>query len=462
MDREVRQQMARSIVVVADLDAKEPEHRFRAAASLLDPLSAPQLALFRRAVRTRYQARDARLLCGKCGKPVYVSLSGTGDPEGRDGRDAFFAHHPGMADNCEWGAVGQNPRDIDRLKYGGATEGAQHQRLKAMLATMLQADPVFGNVQVEHVISRPPHWRKPDVAATFLDGLVAFDLQLATTQLPAIVAREEFYESHGIRYVWVTSTDDARNLARQAFQDIYWNNDAQIFGIDARAKAATLASGELHLSALTVAPRLDASGLRSIWERHLVRRSDIDWHTPSGRPRFPGADFDTAVRALIETRFAGPRQRLVIAARRSEHAAYLEAGHAWDEIARVVGAPFWATTEPDRVFKAIGVLATAAAGRKMDASAFSSEQLTSIFNDLLETQACRGWTTALQHIATTHGHGELLEAASTQKKIACNLAEEHPDLHRRYAVMLDIIFPKTARSRLSGPPSEIEEVQPVE
>ena len=462
MDPEVRKQMARRIVVVEDLDAQEPEHRFRAAASLLDPLSAPQLALFRRAVRTRYQARDARLLCGKCGKPVYVSLSGTGDPEGRDGRDAFFAHHPGMADNCEWGAVGQNPRDIDRLKYGGATEGPQHQSLKAMLATMLQADPVFADVQVEHVISRPPDWRKPDVAATFLDGLVAFDLQLATTQLPAIVAREEFYESHGIRYVWVTSTNDARSLARQAFQDIYWNNDAQIFGIDEQAEAATLANGELHLSALTVAPRLDASGLRSIWERHLVRRSDIDWHTPSGRPRFPGADFDTALRVLIETRFTGPRRRLVLATHRSEHAAYLEAGHAWDEIARLVGAPFWSTTEPDRVYKAIGVLATAAAGRKMDASAFSSEQLTSIFNDLLETQACRGWTTALQHIATTHGHGELLEAASTRRKIARNLAEEHPDLHRRYAVMLDIIFPKCAQSRLSGPPSEIEEVQPVE
>ena len=52
------------------------------------------------------------------------------------------------------------------------------------------------------------------------DGLVAFDLQLATTQLPAIVAREKFYESHGIRFVWVTSTDDASRLALQAFQDI--------------------------------------------------------------------------------------------------------------------------------------------------------------------------------------------------------------------------------------------------
>lgn len=457
-----RRQTARSIVVVEDRDANEPEYRFRATASLLDPLSAPQLALFRRAVRTRYQAGDARLLCGKCGTPVYVSLSGAGDPKDRDGRDAFFAHHPGTANDCEWGAVGQNPRDIDRQKYGGATEGAQHQRLKAMLATMLEADPAFSEVQVEHVISRPPHWRKPDVAATFLDGLVAFDLQLATTQLPAIVAREDFYQSHDIRYVWVTSTDDARNLARQAFQDIYWNNNAQIFGIDARAEAATLASGEIHLWALTVAPRLDAGGLRSVWERRLVRRSDIDWQTPSGRPRFPGADFDTAVRALIETRFAGPRQRLVNAARRSEHTAYQKAGHAWDEIARAVGAPLWDTTEQDRVFKAIGVLATAAAGKKMDASAFTSDQLTAIFNDMLETRACRGWTTALQHIAQAHGHGALLDAASTQKKIARNLTEAHPDLHRRYAVMLDIIFPNSARSRLSSPPSEIEEVQPVE
>ena len=73
MDREARQQMARSIVVVADLDAKEPEHRFRATASLLDPLSAPQLALFRRAVRTRYQARDARLLCGTSWKSRHAA-----------------------------------------------------------------------------------------------------------------------------------------------------------------------------------------------------------------------------------------------------------------------------------------------------------------------------------------------------------------------------------------------------
>ena len=446
------------MVEVVDLDATEPSQRFRAAASLLDSLSAPMLTGFRREVRTRYQEERPRLLCGKCGKSVYVSLSGAGPAVCRDGRDAFFAHHAGTAEDCEWGTSGENPREIDRLKYGGAIEGVQHQRLKAMLASMLEADPAFTQVRVEDVISRPPHWRKPDVSARFLDGLVAFDLQLATTQLPDIVAREGFYEQHSIRYVWVTSTDDAQNLARQAFQDIYWNNDAQIFAIDARAKTKTHESGDLHLWALTVAPRFDARGLRSVWERRLVHRNEIDWNTLSGRPRFKGADFDGAVRAFIETSFADPRKQLVKAIGQSGDAAHILAGRAWDKIASTVGAPSWSSAEPDRVFKAIGVLATVAAGRKMDASAFAPGNLVSVFNDLLETRASRGWTSALVHIAEAHQNADLLSAASTRRKIARNLDEGHPDLQRRYAAMLDIIFPKSARSRLSGPPAEIEEV----
>lgn len=52
-----------------------------------------------------------------------------------------------------------------------------------------------------------------------------------------------------------------------------------------------------------------------------------------------------------------------------------------DDIARVVGAPSWASAELDRPFKAMGVLATAAAGKKMDASGFAPDAMTSIFNE---------------------------------------------------------------------------------
>lgn len=449
--------MVRSIEVVEDIDASQPEHRFRSAASLLDQLSAPMFARFRRQVRDRYRTGSARLLCGKCGKPVYIS-AGTGRPEERDGRDAFFAHHAGMAGNCEWGTTGENPRDVDRRKYGGITEGALHRRLKAMLASMLEADSAFSEVRIEHVISRPPDWRKPDIAATFLDGLIAFDLQLATTQLPVIVARESFYEGHSIRYVWVTNSNDAHGLARQAFQDIYWNNDAQIFGIDERAEAITRKQREVHLWALTVAPRLDEQGLRSVWESRLVPRGAIDWNTPSRRPRFPDADFSAAFCERVSARFEDPRKRIIHAVCRPDQTACDEAGTAWNEIARQVGAPSWASAETDRIFKAIGVLASAAAGKKMDASKYPPEAMTAMFNQFLETNACRGWTSALQHIAAVHGHEQLLSAESTQAKAVRNLAENHPDLQRKYSAMLGIIFPKSALSRLTGPPVEIYEV----
>ena len=458
MEGKFRRRMIRRIEVVEDLRAREADQRFQAAASLLDPLSAPMLVQFRREVRICYQNRAPRFLCANCKKPVYVSLSGAIHTEQRDGRDAFFAHHAGTAEDCEWGTGGEDPREINRLKYGGATESVQHQRLKSMLATMLEADQAFNDIQIEHVISRPPHWRKPDVTATFLSKLIAFDLQLATTQLPDIVARENFYEQHNIRYVWVTNSDDAQNLARQAFQDIYWSNNAQIFGLDEHANSASVESGELHLWALSVRPRFDASGLRAVWERQLVRRSDIDWHTQSGRPWYPGENFDDAVSKIIESRFTGPRKRLIIAARHPESDTSLKAGRAWDEIAGAVGAPLWADAQLHRPFKAIGVLSTAAAGKKMDATKFAPQDFTSIFNNFLEAKSCRGWTAALVHIARVYENLDLLEAASTKKKIARNLAEEHPDLMRHYTAMLDIIFPKSARSRLTGSPTEIVEV----
>lgn len=448
----------RCVEVVEDLDATEPAGRFCSTASILDPLSAPSLSELRKRVRARYNDGKAFLLCAKCGKPVYVSVAGDRRPEQRDGRDAFFAHHAGTATDCEWGTTGENPRKIDCRKYGGAVEGELHRRLKAMLSAMLEADKAFSSVAIERVISRPPLWRKPDIVADFADGLVAFDLQLATTQLPTIVAREEFYEKHNIKYVWITSTDDAHNLARQSFQDIYWSNGAQIFGIDAEAEVITYKTNELHLWALAVAPRIDESGLHSVWEKRLVSRNSIDWGLASGRPRFQGADFAKAVRALVKNRFDQHRRRLIKAVGQSNEAAYSAAGHAWDNIAREVGAPSWERAEVDRVFKAIGVLSSVAAGKKMDASRYSSKALAAILNQFLEEQACRGWTIALQQIAAAYGNNHLLSVRSTKLKIDRNNKENHPDLQRRYAAMLDVMFPCSALARLNGPPREIQTV----
>ena len=326
------------------------------------------------------------------------------------------------------------------------------------LASMLEADSAFSETNVEKVISRPPEWRKPDVSALLQERLVAFDVQLATTQLPAIEGREAFYEDHGIRYMWLTNSNDVRTLARQAFQDIYWNNDGQIFAIDDRAKTATLERGQLHLWLLTVAPRIGDRGLYSVWERRLVARSEIEWNTESGRPCYPNVDFTEAFRQLVTEQFANSRQRLINAVRHRDQHSDDAARDAWNDIARAIGAPTWSASKPDRCFKAVGVLASVAAGKKMDASGYASNHLTVMFNEFLEDQTCRGWTATLQHIAEIHGHQALLVAASTRAKIRRNLSETQIDLGRRYAGMLDIIFPKSAMSRLGGPPDKFVDV----
>ena len=89
LDQGIHRQMVRSIEVVKDHDALQPEQRFCAAASLLNSLSAPQLSKFRYEIRIRYKDGNPRLLCAKCSKPVYVSLSGAGNPDQRDGREVL-------------------------------------------------------------------------------------------------------------------------------------------------------------------------------------------------------------------------------------------------------------------------------------------------------------------------------------------------------------------------------------
>ena len=500
LNRFQRQDMKRSVKVVEDIDshAFDRNKRFQPAARLLDSLTAPMLTQFRHMVRTRHDAKNPRFLCWKCGRPVYVSLSGARIASDRDGRDAFFAHHAGTAEDCEWGTGGQNPRDIDALKYEGVQEGAQHKYLKSSLALMLEADPAFDNVTIECVVQRPYGWRKPDVSAKFCGREVAFDLQLSTTQLPEIVARQNFYEQSGIYYMWVTRSNDPLRLFSQAFQDIYWKkNSGQIFAIDSQAEAISLEKRILHIWALTVMPRLKRAGWSNVWERRLVSRDDIEWDTPSGRPICSGADYSVAALELSERHFHDTRRQLIRAVKRpdpeefegipdtqyeqldslygakfidemgnrhtrekewDERIAEKKAAKAWNEIARKFGSPLWKEARQDKLFRAIGILASIALNKKMDSSRFRPDQMTAILNNFLEWPEYKGWTSALQCVAKAYGRENLLDRDSTQRKIRRNLDEKPPDMDRRYAPVLNVLFPTSAFFRVVGPPIEIEDI----
>jgi hypothetical protein len=326
------------------------------------------------------------------------------------------------------------------------------------LVAALESDSSFSDSDPEKVISGRGEWRKPDVSAKLDGRLIAFDIQRATTQLPAIDGREAFYEKYNILYVWIVDTNDTHKLALQAFQDIYWNNRGQIFAFDERARDFSQENNELHLWALTVAPWLADDGVTLVWTKQLVRRSQIDWGSATQHPRYPADTYEQAFDKSVTQKFLEPRRRLINSTRQFTLESIESAGESWNEIANALGAPLWSSARDDQVFKVIGVLATAAAGQKMDASRYAETALTAMFNEFLEHGACRGWTTSLIQIADAYSHTQLLAAKSTQQKMARNLSEQHPDMARRYAGMLDVIFPKSALSRLVGPPTRIVEL----
>ena len=447
--------MVRSIEVVKDLDAQNPEFVFLSSDSLLDPLSSPKLSKFRRQLELRYQRGQPRLRCAKCEMPIHVSVAGATAPESRDGRDAYFAHYPDTDHLCEWRTRNSSSGSLEEEESHGTLESPIHRDLTKTFVRMLSEDLAFDCVQLRPVISKSNGWRRPDVSTVLGGQLTAFDFQINNTRLPDMLAREGFYLTHGIRYLWLSGGSSPHELARQPSQDIYWNNECQILAIDDEVSRITIARKLLHLSVWIVVPELNENGLCAKWKRTIQPRTNIDWDSPLGGQRLEQPSFETAADRLVKDQFKIPILALLGALNRSDSSAEKDAGSAWNEIASAVGSPRWDTARLDEAFRAFGILASAAAGKKMDASRYPENQLTAMFNNFLEHDRYRGWTAALEQIAASYNHDELLSRDSTRRKISRNLGESHPDFRLKYRAMLDIVFPRSALSRLSGPPSSV-------
>lgn len=455
MTKERRREAARSIDVLIDEDATEDDVKYRSAASLLNHLYPGDLVDFRSEVRQRYNDGRPRFRCFKCNAPVYVS-AGTHSSPDRDGRHAFFAHHKGYSEDCEWGDYGQVPDDINREKFQGAQEGQLHFKLKKVLAEILTLDPDFADVRTEAVIVREQGYRKPDVSARMSGQQFAFDLQLATTQLPTILDREGFYRSNDISYMWLTSVSDTHRLRFQAFQDIFWRNHAQIFGVDEEALAETKRRSTLHLWNLSIHPVLDNRQLEFVWKKTLVAKDEIQWRPKGLKPVCSQLGFEEALDQMVKFHFGDSRKRLINAVKDPDRDDDDDdIGIFWNTLAKQVdGIPYQAARH-DHVRRAIGVLASAASGSKRDYTNFLPDQLPALFNQFLEERSYRGWTSALVAVADAYGHQALLGTPSTVKKITRNLGENHEDKFKKHKSVMDVLFPKQALSKLTEIPIKL-------
>lgn len=143
---------------------------------------------------------SAAFVCEHCGFAVYA-------PREPKSRLPFWRHHKGAPHNCPWWTG--NPRTTDEvsgLQFDGIQESFLHKQLKQTVAELLRIDPLTepNSVIVDEYLAHEGNRRRPDIRAQYDGRPIAIEIQLATTQIPIIVAREDFYRREGRHLIWLT------------------------------------------------------------------------------------------------------------------------------------------------------------------------------------------------------------------------------------------------------------------
>lgn len=233
----------------------------------------------RQATRAR-SSGVVRYACESCGHAVYAPRSPrTGLP--------LWRHHAGAPVHCPWWTG--DPDAIDRVsarQFDGIQESPLHAHLKTLIGNLLEADPrtLPGSIAVDRYVLSDNGRRRPDVLAVHEGVRTVFEVQLATTQIPIILGREDFYETEDIRLLWVTWNFEppARGGRLQSsIEDIFYSHGKCLFSMDAQTIELSKSRGTLMLRAF----RNDAG-----WSSRVLALHELTW-LPGGRatmsPRTP-------------------------------------------------------------------------------------------------------------------------------------------------------------------------------
>lgn len=229
-------------------------------------------AIRRFATRGRNEGRPA-FVCDHCGFPVYA-------PREPKTKLPFWRHHKGAPRSCPWwtGEPGSTD-EVSASQFRGAQESPLHLRIKHLVAELLDADPLTeaGSVVVDEYVVCGESRRRPDIRAIYDGKPIAIEIQLATTQIPIIVAREDFYRREGRHLIWLTwnfvPVDRAHLLT--AFEDIFYSHNKNLFSLDDGIVAESRGRGSFLVRAFWE----HGSG----WNSKIAALPDLEWPA-SGLP----------------------------------------------------------------------------------------------------------------------------------------------------------------------------------
>lgn len=234
---------------------------------------------------SRHQQNNPRYVCAKCGHSVYAPL----EPSRKL---PYWQHFKGAPTDCEWWTGSSETIDsISAKQFQGAQESPLHIKLKHHVADVLKMDKAASEVKVEeYILEETKQKRKPDVQATWKERRLAFEIQLATTQIPIILAREDFYVRNDFALIWVVwdFIVSPLNQMNQAIRDVYRRHNNNLFSIDRETMELSNINRALTL-------RVFAHGYNG-WNSKLLSLDDLIWQekaSPYGLslPQTWGQDF---------------------------------------------------------------------------------------------------------------------------------------------------------------------------
>lgn len=370
----------------------------------------------RTATRARNENRDV-YVCENCGFAVYA-------PRAPNTRLPYWRHRKGAPKDCPWWTGDPGTLDeISARQFQGAQESPLHQKIKYAIADQLNADPQTeaGTVIVDQNVIGENGRRRPDVRATYGGRKIAIEVQLATTQIPIIDARESFYEREQRFLIWVTWNfiPVERSRMRTAFEDIFYSHNKNLFSLDEEALELSKADGSTRLRVFW---EMDGK-----WQSKLIALSELNWPEkglPYAVAPAPEWHIDFRERWLKATSGIGTPQP--------------DRGVLLNEIAEKVGMEgidrkILEEADFDHLLNCIlSFVSNHPIGS-------GQQNLVEVINTFLMVPRRHGFARLMRKVLVSTGHSELLLRPSVQKKFEIadqEIQDDHKTITGRVALKL--------------------------
>jgi len=416
------------------------------ADSYLSSLSDTEYTELRARVTRGRRNGNHFLFCGDCTAPVFARESKTGR--------RHCVHFGTDATGCRWSsAVAGKISSIDASKFRGNQEGEHHKRLKATIAEIISFDPTTKKSGIffeRYTKGVSGDYAYPDVSADNWQGSkIVFEIQLASTHVPVITKREDFYAENNTRLCWIVGGDE-KKLARRTFKDIYFRNDGQILGVDEEVLGVSRQSAVPHFWLFRLLPASADASFEPTWKKKIVSVNGVDWGDSHSRPKSSGPSYNQYLSELInrDERTNQIRDRFFTALKIADED---DAKQQWNMGVELVGGLPWQTLpEGYGTIRALGVLASIQEGRKLVPTKINISNTAHLVNSmLLEPIERRCWTHAFELIAKDT-HPSILMNSTVMQKCSRNKSEhlEEEPIDILCGPVFNLFFPRGAFDRL--------------